>query len=364
LLVVAPGYQPKFVTKVDPATGPVRVALAERRLEGFSAKQKLMGRVVNRTGEPLEGAKIDFDWIETNDGRGCGGGCDEWGVEPLAVSDSNGQFVITAKKPFDRMSVTLDARGLAKGKFAKLASGQEHVLRLAEGATVTGQVMNGNGTVAHTSVGLVSVDRTMENFTGDYEIGTDEKGWFAFPTIPPGREYYVYTLMKDAKRNGGVAAIKKFTAGADGETTKLGDLAVNPAYRIIGHLKLADGSALPAGARMMLGREGAWDTLPNVDVGSDGRFEFDGVPAESVSISPRVKGYCLSLQNPSLDRLNGFSVVGRVEGPMEDLTILLEPGEFRRNDHVANGLDEQPFDKPLRSVEAGPRTTGQRTTKR
>src|SRR5258708_40325251 len=65
----------------------------------------------------------------------------------------------------------------------------------------------------------------MGGFTGDFEIGTSEEGRFAFPTIPPGREYFVYTMMKDAKRNGGVAPVRKLMAGRDGEMTAAGDLA-------------------------------------------------------------------------------------------------------------------------------------------
>jgi len=102
---------------------------------------------------------------------------------------------------------------------------------------------------------------------------------------------------------------------------------------------------------MMLGHEQAWDTLPNVDVAPDGSFVFEGVPKESVSISPRLKGFRLSLQNPSLDRLNGFSIVGRVAGTIDDLVILLEPGEFQR-DRKNHGPDPQPYDKPIRSFRA------------
>ena len=290
--------------------------------------------------------------METKDGQGCGGVCDEWGVEPLAVSDSDGQFVITSRKPFDRMSVSVEARAFAKGKFAKLSSGEKHVLQLGEGATVAGRlVKNGKG-LARTSVGLVSVDRGPEGFTGDFEIGTTEDGRFAFPTIPPGREYFIYSMMKDAQKNGGVVPARKISVGKDGETTRVGDLLVEPAFRIAGHLILADGTPLPAGARIMLGREQAWDQLPNVDVSNEGRFVFEGVPKESVDVSPRLKGYRLSLRNPSLDRLNGFSVVGRVEGNVNDLVILLEPGEFVRDYRSDSGPDPQPYDKPLRSFQA------------
>src|SRR5215468_4783211 len=102
----------------------------------------------------------------------------------------------------------------------------------------------------------------------------------------------------------------------------------------------------------MLGRDLAWDQLPNVDVSSDGRFIFDGVPKESVAITPRLKGYKLSLANPSLDRLNGFSIVGRIEGDVNDLVILLEPGQFLSDYRSDLGPDAYPYNKPLRSFRA------------
>jgi hypothetical protein len=101
----------------------------------------------------------------------------------------------------------------------------------------------------------------------------------------------------------------------------------------------------------MLGREQALDQLPNVNVSSDGRFVFDGVPKESIAVSPRLKGYRLSLRNPSLDRLNGFSVVGRIAGNINDVVILVEPGEFLRDYRSDPGPDPQPYDKPLRSLQ-------------
>jgi len=132
--------------------------------------------------------------------------------------------LITAAKPFERMSVSVEGRALAKAKFQKLASGKKHLLRLGEGVIVAGRVVKAAKGVAQTGVGLVSVDRGIEALTGDYEIGTDDEGHFAFPNIPPGREYFIYTLMEDAKHNGGVVGVRKLTAGRDGETTAVGDL--------------------------------------------------------------------------------------------------------------------------------------------
>jgi hypothetical protein len=84
---------------------------------------------------------------------------------------------------------------------------------------------------------------------------------------------------------------------------------------------------------------------------TEGHFEFKGVPAESVSLSVRIKGYRLSKRNPSLDWLNG-SILGRVTAEVKDFTILLEPGEWQRNrdEDQPGGDDNYPVNKPLRSV--------------
>jgi hypothetical protein len=65
----------------------------------------------------------------------------------------------------------------------------------------------------------------------------------------------------------------------------------------------------------------------------------------------------MSLQNPSLDRLNGFSIVGRVSGDIRDLVILQEPGQFKHDWNRPHNPDDLPRDKPLRGVapEALPR---------
>ena len=104
--------------------------------------------------------------------------------------------------------------------------------------------------------------------------------------------------------------------------------------------------------RCPLGREDAWDSLPDVEVKPDGSFAFDGVPDESVGISVRIPGYHLSEKNHSLDRLNGFSLMGAVSRDVDDLLILLEPGEFKPDYNRNSGPDAQPRNKPLRGADA------------
>jgi hypothetical protein len=71
-----------------------------------------------------------------------------------------------------------------------------------------------------------------------------------------------------------------------------------------------------------------------------------------VSLSLRLNGYRFSKSNPSLDWLNGI-IVGKVDRDITNLTLLLEPGEFRfsgKPEDVPEGVDVQPRDKPLRSA--------------
>jgi len=114
----------------------------------------------------------------------------------------------------------------------------------------------------------------------------------------------------------------------------------------------SDGMPVPPGTRLFLGREKASDHTEAL-LDEAGRFEFKNVPAESVGLSVRIKGYKFSKRNPSLDWLNG-SIIGRVDGDLTDLTFLMEPGQWRFNgpeeEDLPPGADRQPREKPLRGA--------------
>jgi len=93
------------------------------------------------------------------------------------VSDENGGFLITSQKPFELMDVRVSARGFANKTFTELASGSSvHELTLTEGASVRGRVLCNSQPLTNISVGVVSVNRDMEHFTGYFNIGTDSDG--------------------------------------------------------------------------------------------------------------------------------------------------------------------------------------------
>ncbi|MGN6641399.1 MAG: carboxypeptidase-like regulatory domain-containing protein, partial [Verrucomicrobiota bacterium] len=98
VLAVAKGFKPKYVSKVDPAKGPIAIELEAIEAGDATPNRSLRGRVVNPKGEPISGAVVEMQGIETKDGGGSWGSLP--GIDPLAVTDENGEFLITAKKPF------------------------------------------------------------------------------------------------------------------------------------------------------------------------------------------------------------------------------------------------------------------------
>ena len=348
LAVAAPGFRTKYVSKVDPAAGPVKVSLEPLALAKVGPKNKLVARVVDPQGRPVPNAKVDFDGIYYETGGSSYVAIQ--GFDHLAVTDAKGEFVLTSEKAFASTGVTVEAHGLARQMYQRLEAGKMHELHLVKGNTVTGRMVGAGKPIANAEIGLAGANRLGGEFIGTFAATTDAAGRFVFPNLPPGKECFIYSHMCEAGANGGVVSWHKFTTGADSTITGLGDLIVQPAFRVSGRVVLSDGKPLPRGIRAMLSRDEAWDQLPNVPVKPDGSFTFDGVPAESVGVSVDVPGYCLSLQNPSLDRLNGLSIVGQVSGNIQGLVILEEPGQFKRDLSGPYKPDDMPRDKPLRGV--------------
>lgn len=347
LLVVAGGRESKFVTRVDPANGGQTIELNPLSDEALHSALRIKGVVINEQGKPVPEAIINPQ------GVGFGqttqwGGTDPY-VEPLAVTDERGQFVLLCKTSrVDAVHATISARGLAT-KWFELKPAGDYLLRLLDGVTVSGQIISNGKPLKGVSVGASSTERQCGIFLDCDTTATDGNGYFHLFNVPPAQEFSIYATMNSLAGNGALPS-KTLTTGESGAVHDLGQLEVVPAFRIAGRIVLSDGKPIPARTRMLLGREKTQDLLETT-VGPDGSFEFAGVPAESVDLAIRISGYRCSKRNPSLDWLNG-GIMGRVTGNVTDLTILLEPGEWQYNtgEQPPDGGDEQPRAQPLRGV--------------
>lgn len=331
ILAVATGYQPKHLSKVDPSKGdPVKFELTPIESIDAAPDRSLRGRVVNPKGAPIEGAIVEVRGLETKDGGGRWGSLP--GIDPIAVTDQNGDFLITSKKPFDMLAVKVSARMYAGKNFRELASGAKpHELVLTEGTTLTGHVLRQGKPLEGVTVGVSASDREAGVYLGHFEVSTEADGGFSFFNIPPDTDFQVYTLMDTMKNNGAVPLLKIHTA-KDGETTKVGDLIAGAGFRLAGRVELSDGQRVPPDTRLHITREGAWDSTL-VPLGPDGTFAITDIPGEIIGVGARVPGYHFSSRNVSLDTLNLGGLVGRVDHDITNLIFLLDKGPGPRPDY-------------------------------
>jgi hypothetical protein len=347
LLVVASGHESTFVTKVDAGGGAREVTLKRLSPDTFKSSTRIAGMVMDEKGAPVIGAVISPEGVQYGSGTRWGA-TDEY-VDPVAVADDKGRFILLCKKETQTVHATVEGNNVAK-RWVALTPGKDHLVRMQEGVTITGRIVRDGKPLREVAMGLVTKDRACGNNLRCDELATDKEGRFLLANVPPEREFVLYATM-DSLRGQGAVESRIFTTGKTGTTLDLGKLEAKPAHRLAGRVVLSDGTPVPPDTRLFLGREDAWDHT-EATLGTDGRFEFQGVPPESVGLSVRIKGYKFSKRNPSLDWLNG-GIVGRVTGDQSDLTLLMEPGEWRYNreeEDAPAGVDRQPQGQPLRGA--------------
>ncbi|MGC3957250.1 MAG: redoxin domain-containing protein [Verrucomicrobiota bacterium] len=346
ILVVAKDHQPKFVDKVDPAEKPIKVTL-KPRTGGETSDKRLAGRVTDSDGKPVASAVVNIRGVTRSESTQYGGNKD---IDPLAVTDERGDFVINGQTAFEAAGVDVVARGFAKGIFHSLATGGKiHELKLAEGASLTGRVTKDGKPVAGVEVGVSGADRSSEVYVGNFSVATDADGRFLFVNLPAKTSYQLYGLMKSLGPPGSIPA-QVVRTGDNGDTFNAGELTVKPGFTVAGEIRLKDGTPVPADTRVLLSRENAWDSQQTT-AAANGQFRFENVPAESVGLSTRIKGYQMSPRNGSIDPLNPYHLIGRVHTNKLDLIVEFVPGEkAERLEGDQTSLREE----PLRGVEAAP----------
>ncbi|MDB6033666.1 MAG: hypothetical protein JWM16_4004 [Verrucomicrobiales bacterium] len=322
LLVTAKDYRPTFIRKVAAFGKPPKTKLEKINRAELPPRQKLIGKVLDPRGNPVFGALVNFEMFY-GDEVNCGGKCED--VEPMAVTDRAGEFVLTARKPFDWMTVQIEARSLARKKFFKIPSGKSHQLQLTEGAVVVGRVLENGRPREGVRMRLVS-EELGEKYMGMYEISTDGEGRFRFPNVAP-YQYYALSSVGGSEVERGVVATRKVRVARDGSTSNVGELEMQPGIRISGRVLLDDGKVVPLNTAVFLELESAKKAKRTV-VDPQGNFTFSNVLAGSVSVVVNIPGYHLSGKNKSLNKLNGDRLSGKVAKELNGLMVLLEPGQL------------------------------------
>lgn len=348
LLVIANGYEARFVPNVDPDLGRTEIDLILRDPVAAHSSSRVEGAVIGPDGRPLAGAVLNIEGLERGSSTRWGGNQND--ADVVAVSDDEGRFLVSCKPGINAIHAMAEGPGVAK-RWIKLTPGRDHLVRMQEGVSVAGRLMRQGRPVAGAVVGLVTTERMAGVCLHDFEASSAEDGSFAILSVTPGQNYYLFARMESLREQGALP-VKTIKTGATGTRLELGPLEVQSGHRIRGQVLLLDGKMIPPQTKLVLSREQAWDHA-EVLLDEGGEFEFLGVPSESVSLYVRVNGYRFSKRNPSLDWLNG-GIVGRVDSDIVKLRLVLEPGQWRYNrdgeDDMPPDAERQPRDKPLRGV--------------
>jgi uncharacterized GH25 family protein len=312
-----------------------------------SPDRELRGQFLNTAGQPVEGATIRIRAVTRASGTRYGQTDD---VDASAKTDAKGEFVIHGKNPFLAATFTAEAPGYAKAVFTELPTGNQlNALTLVEGASIIGVVTKDGAPVPNVKIGLCDTDRGSRIFTIDLNATTDAKGRFRIANVPPKRDYYLFGFMHSFADKGALPS-RRITTDADGSVLDLGELNVEPAYILDGHLSIQ----LPH-IPILLSRYHGRDAQ-TADSGALGQFHFSGVPGEIMTVSIDAPGQRLSLNNASLNPSDPSHLVGRIVTNKTDLIIDIEPGP--RLDPL-NMSTAAAAEEPLRGAEpptAGPNT--------
>src|SRR6266536_754660 len=138
LLVVAGGHEANFVSKVDPVAGSVDVTMTRLDPQALKSKSRIAGIVLGPQGEPVVGATIGIEGVGHGDSTRWGG--TEADVDPIAVTDDQGRFLLRCQEGISAVHGIAEARGVAK-RWVKLTPGRDHLVRMEEGVTITGRIV-------------------------------------------------------------------------------------------------------------------------------------------------------------------------------------------------------------------------------
>lgn len=270
-------------------------------------------------GRPLRDAVIEQEGVGIrgpNGGMGHSfGGARNW-IDEMAVTNEKGEFEMAYSKPAAEMILQVSVRGMAPKLFTEPTGADRKTMVVSDGATVRGRLMFNGKPVANAEVGLITHERRSGTMYSEVLIGTKEDGTFTITNVPAGRIWMLYPKMESlAGRGIGSQAVPLETKD-DGQEVDVGDIQLTAAHTLKGRVVLSDGAPIPSGMRVTVGADQAWDNQM-ADIGTDGSFEFHGLPTGVYGVHPSVKGYRAGN--------DGFGIEALVNRDITNLVIRMEP---------------------------------------
>ena len=221
VIVVARDFKTRTLPAIDPLKGPLAVSLEHQDLSKYGPKHLLKGHVLGPGGNRVLGAVISVNDTYGEDVN-TSGIVD--GTDMMAVTDRDGHFALTSDKSIDWMDVQVEAPNVARKKFFRVPTGRMLELRLTEGATVSGRLLEGDKPLAHLAIGVNSVDATGRG-AGRFDTKTDAQGRFRIDNITPYQDYYLYRVVPLGSSEE-ATKWRRIEIRGDGSRVDLGDVKV------------------------------------------------------------------------------------------------------------------------------------------
>jgi uncharacterized GH25 family protein len=333
LLSTATGKQTTVTKLLDPL-----VDAAELVLEDFPADlppgRLLKGIVVSTSGAPIPGALVEPAGGKTPAMRWYG----SMNAKP-AVTDDQGRFQVLLGEDFQGVDLSITATGYAGTDARLLTPGpREHRITVPSGTSVRGQIVHKGRPLEGIHVAVVQADRGAGNhFIKAVAAVTGRDGTFQISALPADQDYVVFSAIGGRTGPELVLTTKQFGAKLDGEVRDIGPLEVQEGHTLSGRVEMHDGSPLPKGIKMILGRDPAWDLI-EVPLDETGQFEMTDLPPEAYEVFVRAEGFnldCSALPYQSVsDSSFGILLRERVDG----LRLVLKPSSKKQ---IARQLDDQ-----------------------
>ncbi|MCF7975163.1 MAG: carboxypeptidase-like regulatory domain-containing protein [Phycisphaerae bacterium] len=326
ILVVQQGYLPQFMGDIDPAHGPVTVAMETLDLSAVPAERLLQGRVVNARGEPVVGASVTAEGWSSNRGSRTFGPPSMVLMTPVAVSNLQGEFSLVAKQEVLNVELKIHCRNYAQAEFHEIPFGKRpRDFQLAEGGTITGRLVHNGKPLSERMMLASSEDRFAgSNFTRE-SIATDPEGRFTFSNLPVELVYNVTASMESIGALG-LTPLTRVTELKNGQAHDIGDLVIQPGLTVSGKVELSDGKPIPPDSMIFLNHEKIWGGLSQT-LGPDGTFTFSGVHPGEIGCPIRIPGYRIAKLNRSYYDLNGGQLEATLTESVTNLILLLDPGD-------------------------------------
>jgi hypothetical protein len=321
LLVVHDGYTPKFVEKVDPSLGPAETAALAPRAPVNDPNRVVLGRVVDSNSRPVRDAVVLPQGVAVIvDGKVMGMYGTIEGLEPVAVTNPNGEFELAYTSKAAAMILEVAARGLAPKVISAPTGAERKTISVSDGAVIRGRLMNQGKPVGGAEIGLIprSPGGITEGFKmigdayGEIRIGTLEDGSFVIPNVPAPVNWYVYGKMESIGALGATALVECATK-RDGEEVNVGDIQIQPGHHLRGKVTLSDHALMAEGMRVTISATRGFDSQ-TVIIGRDGSFEFAGLATGEHEIFTSVRGY---------EMADAF--VKTIKHDIDNVAIVLDP---------------------------------------